>query len=590
MAMGMGSISSRASAGGTIRAPVSTSPASPGGAPVTRRRVVTITWRWEDVAVRCGMARPADEVETMRVRRAMCMAATLVTVATTIATVGSTARTASAAGSVPLSTGLGADGQLGSGSTATRTSAGPIAGPLATAGDVVQIASGREHAYALDSTGRVWAWGDNSKSAVGDGTSVDRSTPVRLSLTEVVEVEAGHYHGIALRRDGTVWTWGYGTIGQLGLGTTVNRNVPTQVPGLSGIVSVAAGRDMSYALAADRTMWGWGNNTFGEVGDGTTTRRVSPVPVQGIDQVVEIAGGRNHVLARRADGSVWAWGANDHGQLGDGSLVSTSVPEQILAGPAAHVDTGAEHSLVVMEDGTVRSWGRGQRGQLGLGTTNTRTTPQPVPGLSGIVEIGDGRDQSFAMDAAGSVWAWGMNDTGQLGDGTTTTRLSPVPIPSLSGIVAAQGGRGMTIFLPAPGATDPDVNPPSAPGTPVGTSTVAGRVDLTWAAATDDRATTLTYRVFIDDGTTPVGTIPGSTSGTVSFSQTGLAGGSVHTWHVVASDGTNTGPSSAPSEAVTVASRGRRTDRPAGGRLHRRVDRLDIRQRAQRRHDDGFAG
>jgi len=486
--------------------------------------------------------------------RGRAVLATMAVIAATVGiTMAGTSGIAAAAGSVPLSTGLNADGQLGNGTTAQRTTPGPITGPLAVAANVVQIASGREHAYALDDTGHVWAWGDNSKGAVGDGSSADRSTPVQLSLTNVVQVEAGHYHGIALRSDGTVWTWGYGAIGQLGLGTTNNRNAPVQVPGLSNIVAVAAGRDMSYALNADGTMWGWGNNTFGEVGDGTTTRRLSPVPVQNITNVIEIAGGRNHVLVRRSDGSVWGWGANDFGQLGDGGTVSKSVPEQILAGPVAHIDTGAEHSLALMADGTVRSWGRGQRGQLGLGTTTMRTAPTVVPGLSGIVEIGDGRDQSFALNAAGDVWVWGMNDTGQLGDGSTTNRLSPVKLASLSGIIAAQGGRGMTIFLPKPADTTPDTSPPSAPGTPSGTSTVAGRADLTWPAATDDRATTLTYHVFMDGDGTPVGSVSGPTSGAISFSQSGLAGDSVHTWTVSAFDGTNEGPLSAASNPVTIA-------------------------------------
>jgi hypothetical protein len=454
---------------------------------------------------------------------------------------------AAAAGSTPLSTGLNADGQLGNGTLTSRTTPAALVGVP----PIVAIASGREHAYGLADTGRVWAWGDNSRGAVGDGTATDRATPVQLSLTNVTQVEAGHYHGVALRSDGTVWTWGYGGLGQLGLGTTNNRSAPVQVPGLAGVQAVAAGRDMSYALLGDGTLRGWGGNSFGEVGDGTTTRRLSPVPVVGVDQVAEIAGGRNHVVVVRSDRSIWSWGANDYGQLGIGSTVSRSTPIQVLVGPALHVDTGAEHSLAVMADGTVRSWGRSQRGQLGLGSTTNRTTPQTVTSLSGIVEVGDGRDQSFAMNASGDVWAWGYNDSGQLGDGSTATRTSPVHL-AITGIVAAQGGRGMTIFLPA--VADPDVIAPDAPGTPSGTSTVAGRADLNWTAATDDRATTLTYRVFRDGAASPSATTTGPTSGVISWSDAGLVAGSVHTWRVSAFDGTNEGPLSAVSDPITIAS------------------------------------
>ena len=456
-----------------------------------------------------------------------------------------------AAGAQPLSTGLDADGQLGNGVASSRRTPGSVSVPAT----MVAIAAGRQHAYALDDTGRIWAWGDNSRGAVGDGTNTDRQTPVRLALTNVVQVEAGHYHGIALRADGTVWTWGFGNLGQLGLGTTGNRNSPVQVPGLSGIAAVAAGRDMSYAVRSNGTMMAWGNNSFGEVGDGTTTRRTSPVAVVGLTNVVEVAGGRDHALVVRSNGSMWAWGANERGQVGNGSTANRLTPVEVLGGSVAHVDAGAEHSLAVMTNGTVRAWGRGQRGQLGLGTTSNQTTPTVVPGLSGIVEVGDGRDHSFAMNAAGAVWAWGNNDEGQLGDGTTTRRLSPVRINALSGIVAAQGGRAMTIFLPGASA-DPDVTPPSVPGKPNVTSTVAGRADVTWEASTDDRATSLTYSVYRDGGGTPIGTVLGGTSGIISYADNGLAGGSVHTYRVRASDGVNQSGLSPTSDPVTIAEGG----------------------------------
>ena len=474
------------------------------------------------------------------VRRAVVLAALMTAIPLAV-----TSAPAVAAGATPLSTGLNADGQLGNGTTTQRLTAGAVG-----VDNVVQIASGREHAYALDDQGRVWAWGDNSKGAVGNNSSADRPAPV-VVLTGVAQIEAGHYHGIARKTDGTVWTWGYGALGQLGLGTTTNRLVPTQVPGIAGAIGVAAGRDMSYVLLGNGTALAFGGNTFGEIGDGTTARRNSPVAVLGLTNVVELVGGRNHGLALRTDGTLWVWGANDYGQLGLGTTTSRSTPIQVLTNVRSF-DAGAEHTIAVLNDGTVRTWGRGQRGQLGLGTTVMRSTPQVVPGLSGIVEVGDGRDQAFAMNAAGDVWAWGFNDTGQLADGTTTQRNSPVRISALTGIVAAQGGRGMTIFLPGQTTPpDPDVTPPSAPGTPTGTSTVAGRADLTWPAATDDRATSLTYRIYRDGGTTPVGQIV-SSAANPTFSESGLAADSQHTWQVEAFDGTNTGPLSPASAPVTI--------------------------------------
>jgi len=97
-----------------------------------------------------------------------------------------------------------------------------------------------------------------------------------------------------------------------------------------------------------------------------------------------------------------------------------------------------------------------------------------------------------------------------------------------------------------------DAVPPSIPGTPTGTSAQAGTVDLTWAASTDDVAGSITYSIFRDGGATPVGSVTSSSTTSVSFRDTGLAGGSTHTYEVAASDGFNTSARSAPSDPIEV--------------------------------------
>jgi hypothetical protein len=100
---------------------------------------------------------------------------------------------------------------------------------------------------------------------------------------------------------------------------------------------------------------------------------------------------------------------------------------------------------------------------------------------------------------------------------------------------------------------DPDTQPPTVPGKPTGTSTSPGSIELTWPAATDDRAILLTYRVFRDDDPTPAGSVQSSSTTTVTFTDTGLEPGSTHTYRVDASDGANTSALSPPSEPITVA-------------------------------------
>ena len=93
---------------------------------------------------------------------------------------------------------------------------------------------------------------------------------------------------------------------------------------------------------------------------------------------------------------------------------------------------------------------------------------------------------------------------------------------------------------------------PTIPGQPSAVSAVPGTVDLTWQASTDDVATTLSYSIFRDGASVPVGTVTSSSTGSVTFRDTGLAGGAVHTYEVAASDGFNTSERSAASDPVTV--------------------------------------
>jgi Glycosyl hydrolase family 26 len=100
--------------------------------------------------------------------------------------------------------------------------------------------------------------------------------------------------------------------------------------------------------------------------------------------------------------------------------------------------------------------------------------------------------------------------------------------------------------------TSSDTSPPSVPGTPSGLSNDPGTIDLTWLASADDVAGSITYHVFRDGGASAVGTVTSSSTGTVSFRDTGLAGGSTHTYRVSASDGVNESAKSAASAPITV--------------------------------------
>lgn len=155
----------------------------------------------------------------------------------------------------------------------------------------IRIAAGYAHTAALKSDGTVWTWGNNRYGQLGDGTTIDRTTPIQVKgLTDVIAIAADSPsksvftgHTVALKSDGTVWTWGWNAGGQLGDGTTIGRTTPVQVKNLTDVVAIAAGQGHTVALKRDGTVWAWGYNGYGQLGDGTTTTRTTPVQVQNLN-------------------------------------------------------------------------------------------------------------------------------------------------------------------------------------------------------------------------------------------------------------------------------------------------------------------
>ena len=146
-------------------------------------------------------------------------------------TVGVTALTSSWEGSgALLSNGLyydwgyNATGQLGNGSTVNSDE--PVEVKLsAEVRQVFQGGSGATNGQtiAILANGSVWAWGNNKKGQLGDATRATSDVPVPVSVpagVTFVKVNSGGYSCYAIDNSGRLWAWGGNDNGQLGTGTT----------------------------------------------------------------------------------------------------------------------------------------------------------------------------------------------------------------------------------------------------------------------------------------------------------------------------------------------------------------------------------
>jgi alpha-tubulin suppressor-like RCC1 family protein len=202
-----------------------------------------------------------------------------------------------------------------------------------------QVSSGGYHSVTLKSDGTLWAWGDNIHGQLGDGTTVDKSTPTQIGIdNKWVSIATGYDHTVALKSDGTLWAWGYNYFGQVGDGTTVNKSTPTQIGSDNKWVYISAGAEHTVALKSDGTLWAWGRNSKGQLGIGNNTGpetcgsfacATAPTQIGTDTDWASIIAGGGHTVALKPDGTLWSWGYNGFGQLGDGTTVDKSTPTKI---------------------------------------------------------------------------------------------------------------------------------------------------------------------------------------------------------------------------------------------------------------------
>lgn len=146
-----------------------------------------------------------------------------------------------------------------------------------------QVSGSISWAAAVKTDGTLWLWGTDAYGQLGDNSTDTKSSPVQTVAGGVnwKQVSCARGSAVALKMDGTLWTWGRNTYGELGDGTTVNKSSPIQTVAAGTMWrSVAGGRGRHVAaIKTDGTMWTWGDNSIGQLGDTTTISRSSPVQV-----------------------------------------------------------------------------------------------------------------------------------------------------------------------------------------------------------------------------------------------------------------------------------------------------------------------
>jgi alpha-tubulin suppressor-like RCC1 family protein len=351
---------------------------------------------------------------------------------------------------------------------------------------VSSISMGYFHACAI-AEGHLYCWGLNSSGQLGINNINNATSPTLtydsatssfsglLGEEGVVAVSANANNTCAINTSGKLYCWGENSVGQLGIGISgFGYNVPQLIEdpatfSYSGLldskkviaVSVGASTD-DYsegessgtthicAINEEYKLYCWGDNSFRQLGIDKKGARFLPSPIYDVSEeasngllngkgVLKVSAGYGFTCAIDEEGKLFCWGKNDFGQLGINNNESEKVknPTPIynadpdLSGtlegnPASALSAGTTHICAINRNGKLFCWGDGSWGALGNGSVGYQYTPSPIydksvsspTGLldeSSVTSVSAGSGYSCAMNALGKVYCWGKNSGGGLG-------------------------------------------------------------------------------------------------------------------------------------------------------------------------------
>jgi alpha-tubulin suppressor-like RCC1 family protein len=196
-------------------------------------------------------------------------------------------------------------GRLGIGGVVDYSS--PVQVGSATNWKQVSVEGGS--VFGVRTDGSLWGWGTNTSGALGVGDVAQKQTPTRIGASDTdwaVAVGAYNENGAAIKCDGTLWIWGLNTYGQLGDGTTIDKSSPVQTSlGGNDWKAIDLGISLSAAIKKDGTLWTWGSGANGRLGTNSTLDRSNPVQwaTGGTSWQLVSAGFRNLLVQAAVDES-----------------------------------------------------------------------------------------------------------------------------------------------------------------------------------------------------------------------------------------------------------------------------------------------
>ena len=250
-----------------------------------------------------------------------------------------------------------------------------------------QVSASGQHACAVGyDDRRAYCWGWNAYGQLGDGTTISRSTPRPVAgARRFRQLTGGERHTCGVTTADEVFCWGSNRWGQIGdnSASSVNALQPSRIAGSLHFSHVGAGTYHTCAVTTDSRGFCWGNGRSGQIGDGKTYLRFTPRAVAGGLLFRRLTGGRSHTCGETTTNLAYCWGASEYGALGDG-VAGSSIslkPEAVVGGLYfKQLSAGTHHTCGKTTAGVGYCWGYNAWGRLGDGTWTDRLVPTAIGG------------------------------------------------------------------------------------------------------------------------------------------------------------------------------------------------------------------
>jgi alpha-tubulin suppressor-like RCC1 family protein len=318
--------------------------------------------------------------------------------------------------------------------------------------------------------GELWTWGVNNFGQLGDGTTITRSSPVKIgNQSDWTDVATSGHHTLAIR-SGALYAWGSGSSGNLGNNSTSSVSSPVRIGTDSDWFKISAGnsgytlfsmgiRNVNVSPPNMGNLFAWGNGGFGQLGTSSVISRSSPTQVGIESDWIDVSCGAvhsigiRHVSGEEAVGALYGWGQNSLYECGHTSVIEnwTVDPNNQnyywwwywwwwnnygpkISYPSSPVQVGAFNDWVFVKATSFKSIGVRNNDDLYYwgNAFETSIPTEPTFLSSGVVKAYIGqRNIAYIRDSSDSgnpgLYVLGQNNKGQLGNSTVQSGFITTP-------------------------------------------------------------------------------------------------------------------------------------------------------------------